>query len=67
MIRPRDIRVLPLLSELLNTIGEAMSNRTLTGLISILFLALVVVLLSSNRGVSGVMEQCGDFISRFFD
>ncbi|MGH9905828.1 MAG: hypothetical protein ACRD8U_09645 [Pyrinomonadaceae bacterium] len=44
-----------------------MSGRTLTGLISILFLALVVVLVSSNRSVSGLMEDCGEFISRFFD
>lgn len=41
-----------------------MSRRTLNGLIIILALGLFVILISSDRGISGVMEQAGGFISR---
>lgn len=43
-----------------------MSRRTLTILIIALFVALVAAVFSSERGVSGVMERIGDFISRLF-
>ena len=44
-----------------------MSRRTLNGLIGILILTLVVVLASSQRGVSGVMEYFGALISKLFE
>ena len=40
-----------------------MSNRSLTGMIVILFLVLVTVVLSSNRSVSAVVSKCGNFFS----
>lgn len=40
-----------------------MSRRVLNGLIGVLALFLLVILVSSERGVSGVMEDCGSFIS----
>jgi hypothetical protein len=44
-----------------------MSRRTLTILITILFLALALAVYTSDRGVSGVMEKIGSAISRAFD
>lgn len=44
-----------------------MSRRTLTVLITLLFIALGLAVLSSERGISGVMEKIGSFISRLFD
>jgi hypothetical protein len=44
-----------------------MSRRTLTVLITILFLALALAIYTSDRGVSGVMETIGSAISRVFD
>lgn len=44
-----------------------MSRRTLNGLIGILLLALLVILISSQRGVSGVMEYFGALISGLFE
>jgi len=44
-----------------------MSRRTLTVLITILLIALALAVLSSERGVSGVMEKIGSFISRLVD
>jgi hypothetical protein len=41
-----------------------MSRKALNGLIVILVVGLFVVLLSSDRGISGVMEDCGSMISR---
>jgi len=43
-----------------------MSRRTLSILIFILLVALAAAVVSSDRGVSGVMERIGDAISRFF-
>jgi hypothetical protein len=43
-----------------------MSRKSLSTLIFFLFVALAIVLLSSDRGVSGVMEDIGDLISRLF-
>jgi len=40
-----------------------MSRRALNGLIFVLALGLFIILLTSDRGISGVMEQCGSFIS----
>jgi len=40
-----------------------MSRRLLNGLIFILGIGLLVILVSSDRGISGVMEDCGSFIS----
>ncbi len=42
-----------------------MSRKFLATLIVLLFIALVVVFISSDRGVSGVMEDIGHFISRY--
>ena len=44
-----------------------MSRRTLTILITILFIALGLAVLSSERGVSGVMEKIGGYISKLFN
>ena len=41
-----------------------MSRRALNGLIVILAAGLFVILLTSDRGISGVMEDCGSMISR---
>jgi hypothetical protein len=41
-----------------------MSRRVLNGLILILAAGLVVILIVSDRGISGVMEECGGYISR---
>ena len=43
-----------------------LSRRTLSFLIFILFAALAVVLVTSERGVSGVMEQIGALVTRLF-
>jgi len=43
-----------------------MGRRSLSTLIFFLFLLMGVVLLSSERGVSRVIEDIGHFISRFF-
>ena len=44
-----------------------MSRKTLTVLIVVLFVALALAVLSSERGVSGVMEKIGSYISKLFD
>lgn len=44
-----------------------MSRRTLTVLITLLLIALALAVLSSERGVSGVMEKIGSFISKLVD
>ena len=44
-----------------------MSRRTLTILITILFVLLAVAMFSSERGVAGVLEQIGAAISKLFD
>lgn len=44
-----------------------MSRRTLTILITILFILLVLAFLSSERGVAGVLETIGGWISKLFD
>ena len=43
-----------------------LGRRTLNFLIFILFATLGVVLVTSDRGVSGVMERIGDFIASVF-
>lgn len=40
-----------------------MSRRMLNGLIIVLAVGLFIILLTTDRGISGVMEQCGSFIS----
>jgi len=41
-----------------------MGNRkVLNGLIAVLGIGLLVILLATDRGISGVMEDCGRFIS----
>ena len=40
-----------------------MNRRVLNGLIGVLALVLVIILVSSERGISGVMEDCGRFLS----
>jgi hypothetical protein len=44
-----------------------MSRRTLTILITVLLIALALAVFSSERGVSGVMEKIGSYISRLVD
>ena len=44
-----------------------MGRKVLTVLIVILFVALALAVFSSERGVSGVMEKIGGFISGLFD
>jgi len=44
-----------------------MSRRTLTVLITILFVLLGLAVLSSERGVAGVLESIGRTISKLFD
>jgi hypothetical protein len=40
-----------------------MSRRTLNGLIIILAVGLFVIVIASDRGISGVMEDAGGYIS----
>jgi hypothetical protein len=40
------------------------SRKLLNGLIFILAGGLLVIVLVSDRGISGVMEECGSYISR---
>ena len=44
-----------------------MGRKTLSTLILVLFIALAVVVISSDRGVSGVMEDIGKQISRLIN
>lgn len=41
-----------------------MSRKMLNGLILVLAAGLCVILLTSDRGISGVMEDCGSMIAR---
>lgn len=43
-----------------------MSGKFLTGLIVILVLALLVILVVSDKSISQLMEQCGELIARLF-
>jgi len=43
-----------------------MSRRTLTILITILFILLAWAFFSSERGVAGALEQIGGWISKLF-
>lgn len=43
-----------------------LSRRTLNFLLLIFFVALAVVLMSSDRGVSGAMEQIGALVTKLF-
>lgn len=40
-----------------------MSRKVLNGLILILAIGLLIILVASDRGISGVMEDCGRYIS----
>lgn len=40
-----------------------MSRRMLNGLIIVLGAGLFIILLASDRGISGVMEDCGRYLS----
>ena len=44
-----------------------MGRKTLSTLIVFLFITLGAVLISSDRGVSRVMEDVGSYIARFFN
>ena len=44
-----------------------MSRRFLNYMIVLLFVVLAAAVWSSERGVSGVMEQIGDTLSRLFN
>ena len=41
-----------------------MDRKLLNGLIFILLIGLFVLLIASDRGISGVMEELGGYISR---
>ncbi|HET6670603.1 MAG TPA: hypothetical protein VFH15_10270 [Pyrinomonadaceae bacterium] len=41
-----------------------MSSKTVTGLVILLAAALGLVLFVSDRSISRVIEDCGDYISR---
>ena len=43
-----------------------MSRRTLTILITLLFVLLAAAIFTSERGVAGVLEQIGAVISKLF-
>jgi|GEM_PF-1735124 hypothetical protein len=43
-----------------------MSRKTLTILITILFILLVWVFFASERGIAGTLEQIGGWISKLF-
>ena len=43
-----------------------MGRRTLTVLITLLFVLLALAVLSSERGVAGVLEYIGTLISKLF-
>ena len=43
-----------------------LGRRTVTFLLFIFFVTLGAVLLTSDKGVSGVMERIGDFIAYLF-
>ena len=40
-----------------------MGRKGLNLLIGVLALGLLIILLASDRGISGVMEDCGSYIS----
>lgn len=44
-----------------------MSRRALNGLIFILAVGLLIILIASDRGISGVMEEAGGYISRMVE
>jgi hypothetical protein len=44
-----------------------MSKRLINGLVFMLVLTLVVILFSSERSISAIMDDCGAFISRLFN
>lgn len=51
----------------MNSVEEGfLSRRTISFLLFVFFVALGVVLLSSERGVSGAMERIGSFIADLF-
>ncbi len=41
-----------------------MSRKFLNGVIVILAVGLLIILIASDRGISGVMEEAGGYISR---
>ena len=43
-----------------------LSRRSLNILIVLFFVALVVILITSDRGVSGAMERIGSFVTDLF-
>jgi hypothetical protein len=40
------------------------NRKVLNGLIAILALGLLIILITSDRGISGVMEDAGGYFSR---
>jgi len=44
-----------------------MSRKALNGLILILAVGLLIILITSDRGISGVMEEAGGYISRMVE
>lgn len=44
-----------------------MSIKLINGILSILVLALVVILVSSDQSISKIMEHCGAFVSNLFN
>ena len=50
----------------MSQVDGTISGKSLGGVIFILFIVLAVVVMSSDRGISRIMEDIGDFISRIF-
>ena len=50
----------------MSQVDGTISGRSLGGIIFMLFIVLAVVVMSSDRGISRILQDFGDFISRFF-
>ena len=44
-----------------------MSRKVLNGLIFVLAVGLLIIVVVSDRGISGVMEEAGGYISRMVE
>ena len=44
-----------------------MSRKVLNGLILFLAVGLLIIVIASDRGISGVMEEAGGYISRMVE
>jgi hypothetical protein len=60
------LTVAPLDWNAMSQVDGTINGRSLGGVIFVLFIVLGAVVISSDRGVSRIMQDIGDFISRFF-